>query len=74
MTVHVDVVLGDVIGTGCFCIGLDILQAGRRIGVRQHHDLGQIACMGGTMVKIPRLKVYIGVYYKYQILYFALCY
>ena len=33
-----------------------------------------IACMGGTMVKIPRLNVYVGVYYKYQILYFALCY
>jgi hypothetical protein len=39
---------------------LDIFQAGRGIGVRRHHDLGQVACMGGTMVKIPLSKTSLG--------------
>lgn len=39
---------------------LDIFQDGRGIGVRRHHDLGQGACMGGTMVTIPLSKTSLG--------------
>lgn len=39
---------------------LDMFQTGRGIGVRRHHDLGQEAYMGGTMVTIPLRKISLG--------------
>jgi hypothetical protein len=65
MTLYVDVVPGDANGTQCFFIGLDILQAGRRIGVRQHHDFGTDSMHGWDVVKIPRFKVCLEAYFMY---------